>query len=73
MFVSIVSSDDSSLIIFSSAREITALFRAISSSTRINCATPSPAIAVCSMCALDRKPKIPILVINISSKTAIVK
>ena len=35
-----------------------------------NCAIPSSAAAVCSMCAFDRKPKIPMLVISISTPTA---
>ena len=37
------------------------------------CATPSLALAVCSICAFDRKPKIPILVMNISIMTAALK
>ena len=37
----------------------------MSSAIRSICATPSSAAAVCSICALLRKPKIPILVMTI--------
>ena len=38
-----------------------------------NCAIPSSAAAVCSMCAFDKKPNIPMLVINIKTIVAILK
>ena len=57
----------------SSARCITKSSLPSSSSILAICAMPSSAAAVCSMCAFDRKPKIPILVINIRTRTAMLR
>ena len=60
---------DSALLIFSSALAMISFCRVISVAARSICATPSCAFDVCSMCALDKNPKIPILVINIRTTT----
>ena len=56
--------------IFISARSIIACCLASSVSIRATCSTLSILAEVCSMCALDKKPNIPMLVINISTTTA---
>ena len=53
--------------IFTSARSIIACCLASSVSIRATCSTLSILAEVCSMCAFDKKPNMPMLVINIST------
>ena len=63
----------SNLAIFSLITFTLPVNRLIFSSRRSTCACACPAPLVCSTCALDKKPKIPMEVINISTTTAIVR